>query len=104
MRAFLWLLKAFLFFTLFAFALNNQQSVVVNWFFSYAWKAPMVIIVLAAFALGAAFGVLAMTPAWWRHRRRAQQLGVAVAQAAPPAPGTPPAPPLPDITAVRDGL
>jgi putative membrane protein len=72
MRLILWSLRAFIFFTLFAFALNNEQAVVVHWFFGAQWKAPMVIVVLVAFAGGAALGVLAMVPSWWRHRRVAR--------------------------------
>ncbi len=104
MRAFTWLFRAFLFFTLFAFAVNNQQPVAVNWFFGYAWRTPMVYVVLASFAIGCVFGVLAMTPAWWRHRRRARQLHAAAASSLPSAPAAPLAPPLPDVTVVRDGL
>ena len=103
MRFLTWLFRAFLFFTLFAFALNNQQPVAVNWFFGYAWSTSMVYVVLAAFAVGCVFGVLAMTPSWWHHRRRAKQLHQAAAQSSP-APATPAAPPIPDVTAVRDGL
>ena len=33
MKYFLWLLKAAIFFTLFAFALNNQHDASVRWFF-----------------------------------------------------------------------
>jgi putative membrane protein len=33
MRLIVWLFRAFLFFTLFAFALNNLQAVTVRWFF-----------------------------------------------------------------------
>lgn len=73
MRVLVWLWRAFLFFALFAFALNNQQVVTVHWFFGYVWNTPLVIVVLAAFAAGAAVGVLAMTPSWWRQRRRAQR-------------------------------
>ncbi len=73
MRVLLWLFRAFLFFTLFAFALNNEQPVVVHWFFGAQWTAPLVIVVLIAFAGGAALGVLAMVPSWWRHRRVARQ-------------------------------
>jgi hypothetical protein len=29
--------------------------------------------VLAAFGLGCAFGVVAMVPSWWRHRRVAKR-------------------------------
>jgi lipopolysaccharide assembly protein A len=68
-RIFVWLLRAFIFFALFAFALNNQQEAAIRWFFGHEWRAPMVIIVLVAFATGCAIGVLAMVPAWWRHRR-----------------------------------
>ena len=70
-RIFTWLFRAFIFFALFAFALNNQQDATVRWFFGREWHAPMVIVVLIAFAVGCAIGVLAMVPAWWRHRRRA---------------------------------
>jgi uncharacterized integral membrane protein len=72
MRAFVWLVRAFIFFALFAFALNNQQEVAVRWFFGFEWHAPMVIVVLAAFAAGCAIGVLAMVPSWWRQRRVAR--------------------------------
>ena len=72
MRALAWLFRAFIFFALFAFALNNQQEVTVRWFFGFEWHAPMVIIVLAAFAAGCAIGVLAMVPSWWRQRRVAK--------------------------------
>lgn len=69
MRLFSWLLRALLFFVLFAFALNNQEPVTVHWFFGVSWTTPMVIVVLISFALGAALGVLAMVPAWWRGWR-----------------------------------
>lgn len=77
MRVLVWLVRSFIFFTLFAFALNNQQTVTVSWFFGARWQAPMVIVMLAAFAAGAALGVLAMLPGAWqrwrRHRRRAAE-------------------------------
>lgn len=69
MRVITWVFRLFVFFALFAFALNNQQEAAVHWFFGYEWRAPMVFIVLAAFGLGCAFGVSAMVPAWWKHRR-----------------------------------
>ena len=72
MRAIVWLVRAAVFFTLFAFALNNQHAASVYWFFGYEWRAPMVFIVLAAFGLGCSFGIFAMVPSWWRHRRLAR--------------------------------
>ena len=66
---FKWLLKAAIFFTLFAFALNNQSDVTVRFFFGRQWTAPMVLVVLGAFAAGLAVGVMGMIPRWWRQRR-----------------------------------
>jgi lipopolysaccharide assembly protein A len=73
MRTLVWLVRIAIFFTLFAFALNNQQEAGIRWFFGQEWRAPMVFIVLAAFALGCALGVFAMVPSWWRHRRVARK-------------------------------
>jgi uncharacterized integral membrane protein len=84
-RFLVWLFRGFVFFTLFAFALNNQQSATVHWFFGAEWRAPLVIVVLVAFAAGCAIGVLAMVPAWWHHRRVARRHAPA---ASPKAPAT----------------
>ena len=67
-----WILKAAIFFTLFAFALNNQQEASVNLFFGLNWRAPLVLIVLAVFTIGIIVGVLAMVPRWWRVRKIAR--------------------------------
>jgi lipopolysaccharide assembly protein A len=69
LRLLQWLLKAAVFFTLFAFALNNQQETRVNFFFSTYWSAPTVLVVLSAFTLGVVVGVLGMVPRWWRERQ-----------------------------------
>jgi uncharacterized integral membrane protein len=69
-----WVLKAAIFFTLFAFALNNQQDTVVHFFFGTQWRAPQVLVVLTAFAIGVAVGVLGMVPRWWMHRRAASDV------------------------------
>ena len=103
MRTLVWLLRALLFFTLFAFALNNQHEAAIRWFFGQEWRAPMVFIVLAAFALGCAFGVFAMVPSWWRHRRDARKHAVVVAPR--PEPVTLPVQPEPVLQhPPRDGL
>ena len=69
----MWLLKAAIFFTLFAFALNNQQDVTVHFFFGTQWRAPLVLVVLAAFAVGLSVGALGMVPRWWKHRLAARR-------------------------------
>ncbi len=86
-----WILKAAIFFTLFAFALNNQQDTTVHFFFGTQWRAPQVLVVLTTFAAGVVVGVLGMVPRWWQHRRVAGQpqpagLSTAVADQSP---GTP---------------
>jgi uncharacterized integral membrane protein len=64
-----WILKAAVFFSLFAFALNNQQDATVHLLFGHQWRAPMMLIVLVAFASGLVVGVLGMLPGWWARRR-----------------------------------
>ena len=73
MKYLIWLLKAAIFFTLFAFALNNQQTAEVKFFFGTVWRAPMVLIVLVAFGSGLALGVFVMVPRWWRRRHPSVQ-------------------------------
>jgi putative membrane protein len=82
-----WLLKAAIFFTLFAFALTNEHVGTVHFFFGTQWRAPQVLIVLSSFALGVAVGVLGMVPRWWKHRRNTT-----------PAHPMPPSSPLPTST------
>jgi uncharacterized integral membrane protein len=86
-----WVLKAAIFFTLFAFALNNQQDATVHFFFGAQWRAPLVLVVLAAFALGLVLGALGMVPRWWRQRKAATQPATEAPLAAQPL--TPTAPP-----------
>jgi putative membrane protein len=94
MRILTWLIRAFIFFALFAFALNNQHDTIVHWFFGAQWRAPLVIVVLAAFGAGLALGVLAMVPRWWRHRRMSQRQSRTPAAPLPTVPeqttGSPP--------------
>lgn len=108
MKYLLWLLKAAIFFTLFAFALNNQQDATVHFFFGTQWRAPLVLVVLTAFAAGVIVGVLGMVPRWWRHRAAARRAHAAAAAplaaggtGAPPSSTTsgalPASPPPPDL-------
>ena len=93
MKYLAWLLKAAIFFTLFAFALNNQQDATVHFFFGTQWTAPMVLVVLAAFAAGLALGALVMVPRWWKHRnntrfaRSTHEESTLIGQGTPPTHG-----------------
>ncbi len=64
-----WILKAAVFFALFAFALNNQHDATVHLLFGRQWRAPVMLIVLAAFAIGVVVGVLGMLSSAWSRRR-----------------------------------
>ena len=68
MRLITWVFRALIFFILFAFALHNQHPATIKWAFGYEWQSQTVFVVLAAFAMGCAVGVVAMLPSWWRHR------------------------------------
>ncbi len=92
MKYLLWLLKAAIFFTLFAFALNNQQDVTVHFFFGTQWRAPLVLVVLTAFAAGLATGVLGMVPRWWKHRAAARAAQQQIHHLTAAAPVSAPAP------------
>ena len=103
MRTLVWLFRAAVFFVLFAFALNNTEPAKIKWFFGYEWQGPLIFIVLTAFGLVCAFGIFAMVPSWWRHRRlsraRNRRAGDKLAVASPPA-----APEAAELHPPRDGL
>ena len=82
-----WMLKAAIFFTLFAFALNNQDAVTLHLFFGVQWQAPLVLVVLLAFSAGVIVGIVGMVPRWWKHRKAAQRAASQppAAEAAAPA-------------------
>lgn len=96
-----WVLKLAVFFTLFAFALNNQQTVTVHFFFGNQWSAPLVLVVLIAFTAGVAIGVMGMVP--WRFKPKAPAADAAAAQAIT-APTVAAAPASADQPAYSDGL
>ena len=104
MKYLLWLLKAAIFFTLFAFALNNQQDATVHFFFGTQWRAPLVLVVLSAFTCGVAIGVLGMLPRWWRQRRTQKQRPAPAATAATATDAAPTAPVTSDLPLPPHGV
>lgn len=74
MKTILWLLlKAAIFFLLFAFALGNRHEAVLYFLPGQALVVPMVVVVLGCFALGVFLGLLVMLPRWWQLRRAVRQ-------------------------------
>ena len=74
MRVLLWGCRIFIFLFLLAFALKNSDPVSVRFFFDTAWQAPLVIIVLAFFAGGAALGALSLLGTVFGLRREVSRL------------------------------
>lgn len=58
-----------LFLVFFGFALKNTEEAVLRFFLDYEIRSPLVLLLLAFFAAGAVFGVLAMTPTVFRYRK-----------------------------------
>ncbi len=73
MKYLMWLLNAAIFFVLFAFALNNQDSVTLKLFFGHSWEAPLVLVLLLVLLTGVFLGVIVMLPLWLRARRQRQR-------------------------------
>ena len=73
MKYLMWLLNAALFFVLFAFALNNQDSITLHLFFGRSWQAPLVLVLLLTLLAGVFLGVIVMLPLWLRARRARQR-------------------------------
>lgn len=95
MRVLSWFVRLVLFSLLVGLALNNLEPATLHLLFGAQWRAPMIVIVLVVFALGAALGVVAMLPSWVRHRRAGRTASAseepAPAAAKPVAPAERPA-------------
>jgi len=74
MRAVLWSCRIFIFLFLLAFALKNTDPVSIRFFLDTDWQAPLIIIVLAFFAGGAALGVLSLLGTVFGLRREVSRL------------------------------
>jgi uncharacterized integral membrane protein len=68
------LLTGILFFAVLGFAVKNAELVTLQYYLGLSWSAPLVLIVLACFALGVACGVLASLGLVVRQRREANAI------------------------------
>lgn len=74
MRYLGWAVKILIFAVVLAFALQNSQPVVMHFFLGRVWEAPLVVLLLSAFVLGALLGLLALLPTLFRLRREQARL------------------------------
>ena len=90
MRVLTWAARLAVFLLLVALAAKNVEPVTLRFYFDQALRAPLVLILLGAFAVGALSGVLAMLGTVLRQRREISALKRP--EEAPPA-AFPPLPP-----------
>ena len=81
MKPFFWLIRIVIFLAVVAFALSNQQAVIVHFLPGKAWDTSLVWALCSAFILGIIFGVSAMTPLWMGQRRAAKHANTQANQA-----------------------
>ena len=100
-RFLIMLVWALVFIVLLLFAAKNVETVTLRFYFDRAWEAPLIVVVLAAFAAGTLFGLIACLPSQVRQRRNImglkRELRIRDKAAAMPTPDAPPA-----TTAVTD--
>ena len=70
MRYISWLLRIFLFLLLLGFAAKNSETVTLKYYLGYEWQAPLVLVMLVFFVLGAAIGIAACLGYLFRQRRQ----------------------------------
>ena len=100
-RFLIMLVWALVFIVLLLFAAKNVETVTLRFYFDRAWEAPLIVVVLAAFAAGTLLVRIACLPSQVRQRRNImglkRELRIRDKAAAMPTPEVPPA-----TTAVTD--
>jgi uncharacterized integral membrane protein len=96
------LLWAAVFVVLLLFAIKNAEPVTLQFYFDRAWQAPLVFVVLASFAAGAVFGVVACVPPLVRLRREVAGLRkeLSLRATTSPEPRAPAPATVPDVPSV----
>jgi lipopolysaccharide assembly protein A len=74
MRVLAWAIRIALFVALVAFAAKNTDPVALRLYSDLAWQAPLIAVLLAFFAAGAALGLLAMLGTCLSQRREISRL------------------------------
>ena len=69
MRIVTWAVRLLLFLFLVALAAKNAEPVTIRFYFDQALQAPLIAVLFIAFAVGALFGMLALSGTLLRQRR-----------------------------------
>ncbi|HZV55394.1 MAG TPA: LapA family protein [Rhodocyclaceae bacterium] len=76
MRILMWLLRGIVFIALFGLAVKNSDPVALRFYLDGVWQAPLSLVILAAFVIGAAIGLTAMLGTLVRQGRELRRLRV----------------------------
>ena len=74
MQALRWIVGAVLFLALFLLSLQNDDRVTLKFYHWWSWQAPLIFVVLIAFAVGVAAGLLAGAVRSARLKRQLNRL------------------------------
>lgn len=93
MKLFAWIVRIVVFVLLFVLALRNTAEASLQLFFNAVWHAPLILILFAAFALGAVAALASVAPGLMRQRMELAKLRRAAAdsRASTAAPSAAPA-------------
>ena len=69
MRYIVWLVKLALFIVVLTFAVKNTAPVTVHYYLGTEWEAPLILVLLVFFTVGAALGLMAGLAQQFRQRR-----------------------------------
>ena len=70
LKLLVWLFRIVVFVGLFGLAIKNSGPMELRFFLDYAWTAPVSVVVLAVFAIGAAVGLTAALGVFLRPDRK----------------------------------
>ena len=74
MKILIWVIRLLVFFCLFVFAVQNTDSVALRLIPGQSWQAPLVIVLLVFFALGALLGISSLLGLVIRQHREIASL------------------------------
>jgi len=70
MRYVRWIIRLLLFVVVVSFAVKNTDPVTVRYYLGSEWQAPLVVVLLIAFCVGAAVGMMTGLGQLFRQRRQ----------------------------------
>jgi lipopolysaccharide assembly protein A len=83
MRFLIWLLRVIVFIALFGLAIKNSAPVDLRFYLDGVWQAPLSLIILAAFFIGAVVGLTATVTTLVRQGRELRHLHTRIGQDQP---------------------